>query len=160
MSLQAYQRTAARGENPRETEYRLLGQVTRGLIAAEEAGRGDFKALVLALDKNKRVWNTFALDCADSTNGLPDALRAQIISLSIFVRKFSSQAIRDKLSIKPLIDINRAIMQGLEARAANAAQANTPPAAANAGGAAPLSAPRSAPTPGPGGAAMLGALAR
>ena len=32
MSLKAYQTTAARAEDPRQTEYRLFGQVTRALM--------------------------------------------------------------------------------------------------------------------------------
>ncbi len=39
MSLRAYQQTAARAESPRETEYRLFGQVTRALMEAAFALR-------------------------------------------------------------------------------------------------------------------------
>jgi flagellar biosynthesis activator protein FlaF len=46
-------------------------------------------------------------------NGLPQALRAQIISLSIWVNKHTSLVIRNQEEIGPLIEINRIIMQGL-----------------------------------------------
>ena len=36
MSLRAYQQAAARSESPRETEYRIFGQVTRALLDAAE----------------------------------------------------------------------------------------------------------------------------
>jgi len=39
MSLQAYQQAAQQAENPRDTEYRLFGEVTRALMKAAEADR-------------------------------------------------------------------------------------------------------------------------
>lgn len=113
MSLQAYQAAAARTENPRQTEYRLLAQVTRGLMAAQEADKSDFQTRIGALDHNRRVWSAFASDCAVPDNGLPPALRAQIISLSLWVGRHTSLVIRNKEEIAPLIEINRIIMQGL-----------------------------------------------
>lgn len=113
MSIRAYQQAAARAENPRQTEHRLLAQVTRALLAARAKGRAELGALADALDWNRRVWSTFATDCAASDNGLPDSLRAGIISLSIFVSRHSSAVLREGADIDPLIDINRTVMQGL-----------------------------------------------
>ncbi|MCG8440754.1 MAG: flagellar biosynthesis regulator FlaF [Caulobacterales bacterium] len=118
MSLQAYQKAAARAENPRQTEYRLLGQVTRALIDAQAAGRFELKTLSSALEWNRKVWSTFAADCSAAENELPEALRASIISLSIFVVKYTSQVLREGAELDPLIDINRTIMQGLDPHAA------------------------------------------
>ncbi len=117
MSVRAYQQAASRSEPPRQTEYRLLGQVTRALMDAAELGRADLQRLAKALDWNRRVWSAFAADCATPDNGLPDQLRANIISLSIFVSRYSSTVMREGVEIDPLIDINRSIMQGLETRA-------------------------------------------
>jgi flagellar protein FlaF len=114
VSLQAYQKAAARAENPRSTEYRLLGQVTRALIDAKSAERWELKKLSSALDWNRKVWSTFAADCASAQNELPKELRASIVSLSIFVVKYSSQVLREGADMEPLIDINRMIMQGLD----------------------------------------------
>ncbi|WAC48622.1 flagellar biosynthesis regulator FlaF [Asticcacaulis sp. SL142] len=113
MSLQAYQRTAARAEDPRQTEYRLFGQVTRALLEAEAADTSNFQVRIHALDWNRRMWSVFGMDCASPTNGLPEALRAQIISLSIWVSKHTSLVMRNKEDIAPLIEVNRIIMQGL-----------------------------------------------
>ncbi len=63
------------------------------------------------------MWSAFALDCSDDTNQLPESLRASIISLSLFVSKHSSAVIRSGADMDTLIDINRMIMQGLEAQA-------------------------------------------
>ena len=122
MSLAAYQQATARTESPREAEYRLFGQVTRALIAAQSADTLDVRTRVDALDWNRRLWSTLGADCADPGNTLPAPLRASIISLSIWVDKHTSAVIRREEEIEPLIEINRMIMQGLSA-SGNAAAA-------------------------------------
>ena len=117
MSLQAYQRAAQRAETPRETEYRLFGQVTRALMEAAEADPSDFKTRIEALDWNRRVWSTLATDCATPENSLPLPVRAQIISISIWVSRHTSAVMRREETIEPLIDVNKIIMQGLSGRA-------------------------------------------
>ncbi len=116
MSLKAYQTTQQTVEDPRDTEYRLFGQVTRALIEAKEKdySGGD---LIKALDWNRSLWRTLASDCSADGNGLPENLRAQIVSLSIFVSRHSSVVMRKQASIDTLIDINRSIMQGLANKA-------------------------------------------
>jgi flagellar biosynthesis activator protein FlaF len=47
---------------------------------------------------------------------LPMPLRAQIISLAIWVSKYSSDVLRDGAELDPLIDINRTMMEGLASR--------------------------------------------
>ncbi|MEY4249935.1 MAG: hypothetical protein RJA87_1568 [Pseudomonadota bacterium] len=113
MSLQAYQKASARAENPREMEYRLFGQVTRALMAAAEVDVSDTATRIDALDWNRRLWSVLATDCADSANSLPVELRAQIISLSIWVNKHSSAVMRREEDFAPLIEVNRIMMQGL-----------------------------------------------
>jgi flagellar protein FlaF len=113
MSLRAYQQATARAESPRESEYRLFGQVTRALMAAAELDPSDLKGRVDALDWNRRVWTALGSDCADPGNQLPESLRAGIISLSIWVSKHTSAVIRREEDIEPLIEVNRMIMQGL-----------------------------------------------
>jgi flagellar protein FlaF len=73
----------------------------------------DIRGRIDALDWNRRVWSTLGTVCADSDNGLPETLRASIISLSIWVGKHTSQVIRRTEDIEPLIEVNRMIMQGL-----------------------------------------------
>jgi flagellar protein FlaF len=113
MSYQAYKTATSRTEDPRQTEYRLLGEVTRGLMEVRDAPKSEIRQRVAALDRNRRVWSAFAADCASSHNSLPDSLRAGIISLSIFVSKETSAAMRGETDVETLIDINRTIMQGL-----------------------------------------------
>ncbi len=121
MSLQAYQKASARAENPREMEYRLFGQVTRALMAAAEVDVTDTATRIDALDWNRRLWSVLATDCADSANSLPIELRAQIISLSIWVNKHSSAVMRREETFEPLIEVNRIMMQGLAGNVGEAA---------------------------------------
>jgi flagellar protein FlaF len=114
MALQAYQKAQRAAENPRNAEYRLFGQVTGALIEAQSAGAKGV-CLIDAIDWNRRMWSTFAIDCMDEGNRLPMPLRAQIVSLSIWVTKYSSQVMQKGAPLEPLIDINRTIMQGLQA---------------------------------------------
>jgi len=114
MPVAAYQKAQRAAENPRSAEYRLFGQVTGALMDAKSAGSKG-PSLIDAIDWNRRLWSTLAVDCMDEGNKLPKELRAQIISLSLWVTKYSSQVMQDGVSLEPLIDINRTIMQGLKA---------------------------------------------
>ncbi|UDF04647.1 flagellar biosynthesis regulator FlaF [Asticcacaulis sp. AND118] len=116
MSLQAYQKTAQRSEDPRQTEYRLFGQVTRALMEADQLDKSEVARRMDALDWNRRLWSVLGTDCALPGNGLPETLRAQIISLSIWVNRHTSSVMRGQEEIGPLIDVNRLIMQGLMPR--------------------------------------------
>jgi flagellar protein FlaF len=113
MSLQAYKTAATRSESPREMEYRLFGQVTRALMHAATVDPSDIATRIDALDWNRRLWGTLASDCADGANAMDMKMRANIMSLSLFVNSHSSAVMRGDEDFEPLIDINRMMMQGL-----------------------------------------------
>ena len=113
MSLQAYKTAATRAETPREMEYRLFGQVTRALMHASTVDPGDVATRIDALDWNRRLWSTLATDCSDPSNALPQPVRAQIISISLWVGRHTSAVMRREETIEPLVEINRMVMQGL-----------------------------------------------
>jgi flagellar protein FlaF len=113
MTLQAYKNAQRATEDPRVTEYRLFGQVTGALLDAQKTGAIG-TPLVEAIDWNRRMWRTLAADCMDDRNALTEDLRAKIISISLWVSKYSRQVTREKAPIDPLIEINRNIMQGLQ----------------------------------------------
>ena len=127
MSLIAYENARKTTEKPQQTEYRLFVEVTRALIEAQDLPKTDTK-LHDALHWNRRMWSTFATDCAIEGNQLPKMLRAQIISLSIWVGKHSSKVIREDEDIQALIDVNKSVMEGLAMQERNAAtqQPQTP----------------------------------
>jgi Flagellar biosynthesis regulator FlaF len=113
MSLKAYQNTQQVVENAREAEYRLFGQVTGALISAQRDNHTG-GPLAEVVEWNRRMWRLLAADCLDDANKLPDGLRANIVSLSLFVTRYSKDVVRKGASLDPLIDINRNIMQGLQ----------------------------------------------
>lgn len=117
MSLQRYQATQTATETPRQTEYRLFGQVTRALVAARDAGENakgspDWHQAILW---NRRLWMTLQGDLAADGNRLPDDLKARLISVAIWVDKHSRKVMKGEAGITPLIDVNRNVMGGLSA---------------------------------------------
>jgi len=116
MTLKAYQQTQRVTEDPRATEYRLFGQVTGALIDAQKRGIAG-GPLAEALDWNRTVWRTLAADCMDDRNALTEDVRAKIVSLSLWVTKYSKQVTREGAPLDPLIAVNRNIMQGLQGAA-------------------------------------------
>jgi flagellar protein FlaF len=80
---------------------------------AAKADPNDFAARVDALDWNRRMWTVLADACASEENQIPAPLRAQIISLGLWVGRHTSAVIRRQEQIEPLIEVNRLIMQGL-----------------------------------------------
>ena len=113
MGLAAYQTAQRRAETPREIEYRLFGQVTHALMEAQKLPTAEAAKRMDALDWNRRVWSFMAGDCMGNDNSLPEQLRASIVSLSLWVGRYSSDVMQRQADIEPLIDINRTIMQGL-----------------------------------------------
>ena len=112
MSLKAYQKTQRIVENSREAEYRLFGEITGALIDAQKRkARGG--PLIEAVDWNRQLWRTLATDCLDEGNQLPKEMRAKIVSLSLWVARYSRRVSREGAELTPLIEINRSIMQGL-----------------------------------------------
>lgn len=116
MTIKAYQSTQLIGENPRETEYRIFGQVTAALLEAQRSNTTG-GPLAETLGWNRNLWRTLASDCLDDRNKLPEQLRANIVSLSLWVTKYSKEVMRTRASLDPLIEINRTIMQGLQGKA-------------------------------------------
>lgn len=120
MSHDAYARAQKTTASPRDAEYRAFAEATRKLLAVAEEGRADLRRLIDAVHLNRSLWATLASDCADSKNQLPSETRALIISLARWVSLYSSDVMRNKESVAPLIDVNRIIMDGLAGRRAEA----------------------------------------
>ena len=101
----------------RQTEYRAFAEATRRLCAAEAAAEetGGFTALAEALHDNLRLWTILAADVASEENELPAQLRARIFYLSEFTRAHSAKVLSGEGEVRPLIDINTAVMKGLRA---------------------------------------------
>lgn len=115
MTIGAYKSTQTAAEDPRTREYRLFIQVTAAL---EEAVSDDDDAAALghALHDNRRLWNALLADLSEDGNSLPDDLKAQLISLGIWVNRHSSAVLKGDAKVQALIDVNRMIIQGLSQR--------------------------------------------
>lgn len=112
MTLSAYQAARSRAETPRAAEYRLMSEITGEMMDAEAAGlKGAM--LMQPLHRNREMWSAFVTDCGAKGNGLPDVLRAQIISLGLWVERFTSDVMAGREPIGELIAVNRTIMEGL-----------------------------------------------
>jgi flagellar protein FlaF len=116
MSIKAYQRAVTQAESPRDLEYRAFGHATAALVRLKEATERTPTMVAEAIDINRRLWNVLSADCAVPENRLPMQLRGQIISLAMWVARYSREVLRDGADVEPLIDINRTMMEGLAAR--------------------------------------------
>lgn len=115
LAHQAYQDAATPVRDDRSTEYQAFARVTRSLQAAQIKGSEDMVKLAEAIFLNRRLWGILASDVAVDDNALPDALKAQIVSLSIFVQRHSSTVLNGSGDIAALIEINMNVMRGLQA---------------------------------------------
>lgn len=114
MSVDAYRKARAITERPRAVEQRLMTEITQEMIGTRLAGfRGS--QLMPALHRNREVWSAFSAVCSAQGNLLPPDLRARMISLSIWVDRYTSDVIAGRDSIDDLIDVNLAIIEGLGA---------------------------------------------
>lgn len=97
----------------RAQEARALDQVIDLLRAAVAAGPGS-REVVNALYQLRRLWSIFLDDLNSPENGLPEALRAGIISIGIWVNKEIDRVRTGKTNdLSALIDINQIIRDGL-----------------------------------------------
>ena len=119
--VDAYKKALNKTSSDRDTEYRLLAQVTASLIEAKDAD-GDMRVnpkkmrlVAEALNWNNEVWVAFMEDCRSSDNKLPEKLRGGILSLAIWVGKETKLAMNGDSDLEMLIAVNRDIMKGLSA---------------------------------------------
>jgi flagellar protein FlaF len=112
MTINAYQVARSRAETPRAAELRLMREITGEMLTAHEAGlKGAL--LMPPLYRNREMWTAFITDCGARGNNLPVDLRAKIISLGLWVDRFTSDVVAGRESIMELIQVNRTIMEGL-----------------------------------------------
>ena len=111
MSVAAYQKANQSTETPKQTEYRAFAIFTRALEEAEEKG---LVAVVKAVADNRQLWLTLQIDLASEENKLPLELKAQLLSIAIWVDKYSVSAMKGEADLEPLISVNKQIMDGLK----------------------------------------------
>ncbi|MBB5722295.1 flagellar protein FlaF [Loktanella ponticola] len=113
LARQAYAPTNAPFKSHRSVEAQVIGNVTARLRVASNRRDRDFPKFAEALNDNRKLWNTLAIDVAASENELPPSLRAQIFYLAKFTEIFSAKILRKNTAADALIEINTSVMRGL-----------------------------------------------
>jgi flagellar protein FlaF len=114
--IRAYNQTQKANLTPREVEAMAF---TKAAIMMEDArGKADDKdAFSQALRFNHLLWTIIQADITEPANTLPPELKANIMSLSLFVDRQTTAALRSKdvSELEILISINRNLAAGLRA---------------------------------------------
>jgi flagellar protein FlaF len=114
----AYSAASAHTRTPRNLEYDAVARITHRLKSADKKGGEEFPTLVEALHENRKMWNIFAADVADTANKLPQELKAKIFYLAEFTSQHTSKVLARQANVAPLLEINTAILHGLRSGAA------------------------------------------
>jgi flagellar protein FlaF len=83
------------------------------ILAAKADDKGE--SLRAALILNQRLWSIFQGALIDPTSPLPKTIRDNVLALSIMMDRHLMQRLGDldASKIQPILDINRAIAEGL-----------------------------------------------
>jgi flagellar protein FlaF len=98
----------------RERERQVFERCLELLKAADENGPGSREAIE-AVTYCQRVWATFLEDLASPENALPKQLRAEIISIGLWVvRETENIRLGKSTDFKPVIEVTAALHDGLK----------------------------------------------
>ena len=116
---------------PREVEAMAF---TKAALMLEEA-KGqvdDYDSYAAALKFNQLLWTIIQADVVDKENQLPPQLKANILSLSIFVDRQTIKSLANTKAenLDSLININKNLAEGLMTKATEPAEAVAPQPAA------------------------------
>jgi flagellar protein FlaF len=130
--IAAYQQQQKRNLTPREIEAMAF---TKAALLLEEAkGKAhSVEEFAKALRFNHLLWTIIQADLTEPANQLPPEIKANVMSLSIFVDKQTTKAMRSSqpTDLDILITINRNLAAGLRTTPATAQPGVAPaPAAA------------------------------
>ena len=132
------------GDDPRSTEAWALGEASRRLALAAKMNDGG-EALREALRLNARLWSIFQAALSEPDCPLPKDVRDNVLALSVMIDRhvMARLADLDGSKIGAILDINRAIAEGLSAKSAQPVTAMPQiaapaPAKAPSAGAAPV----------------------
>lgn len=112
------------GDDPRSTEAWALGEASRRLaLAAKMDDKGE--SLREALRLNQRLWSIFQAALTEPDCPLPLEIRDNVLALSILIDRHVMARLGDLdgSKIGPILDINRAIAEGLTGKPAAAPNA-------------------------------------
>ncbi|MDX2223522.1 MAG: flagellar biosynthesis regulator FlaF [Rhodospirillaceae bacterium] len=126
--IAAYQQQQKRNLSPREVEAMAFTKAALLLEEAKTKNR-DVEEYAKALRFNHLLWTIIQADLTEPANQLPPEIKANVMSLSIFVDKQTTKALRtsDPKDLEILITINRNLAAGLRTNPVTA-QAGVAPA--------------------------------
>ncbi len=107
------------GASPAEAEILAFGLCNDRLAKAH-----DGRSRIEALAQNHQLWSILVRDLGGDGNRLPAPLKEQLIGIALWSMTYSNMAIGKDLSLRPLIEVNKNISDGLRM------QQRIPPAAA------------------------------
>ena len=146
--VSAYQSQQRQNLTPREAEAMAF---TKAAVMMEDARKDptDYELFSQALRFNHLLWTIIQADITDKANQLPPEIKANVLSLSIFVDKQTTQALAegDPDLLKTLININRNMAEGLRMTPDGATGGD----GGSGGGAEPPATTNDTPAPSPGG---------
>lgn len=116
LAKSAYTPQNALTNDPKRIEFAAFARVTKMLTQVESGKRMPLGYKAAAMHDNRRLWIEIAALVADNDNQLPKDLRARLFYLAEFVEHHSTKVFSVNASLQPLIDINVAIMSGLNAQ--------------------------------------------
>jgi len=120
----AYAQQQKRALSPREVEAMAF---TKAALMLEDAKKhiNNITEYSKALRFNHLLWTIIQADLTDPENQLPPEIKANVMSLSIFVDKQTTKALRSTTStdLDVLININRNLAAGLRTNPETAAAA-------------------------------------
>lgn len=110
----AYEQQQKQSLSPREVEAMAF---TKAALLLEDAKKiaNDVDEFSRALRFNHLLWTIMQADITEDENQLPPEIKANVMSLSIFVDKQTTKALRsgDGKDLDVLININRNLAAGL-----------------------------------------------
>ncbi|MGJ8609777.1 MAG: flagellar biosynthesis regulator FlaF [Octadecabacter sp.] len=97
----------------RSAEHQLFSEVTVRLKRTSAHLPSGFPAFAEAIHANRAIWTHLAAQVADDENALSNDLRARIFYLAEFTSFHSRKVLKGEADIGPLVEINTAMMRGL-----------------------------------------------
>lgn len=119
--VNAYEQSQNTNLSPRDIEAKAL---TKAAVMLEEAknNKNDTNIFKKAVRFNHLLWTIIQADITEEENHLSDQLKANIMSISIFIDKQTTHALQNSNYevLQSMIDINKNIAAGLRVEAESA----------------------------------------
>lgn len=117
-NLAQYETARRFAATAQDNEILIFTNANALLTQAQTAGikTGDAKTRISALFNNQRLWSAIVKDLALETNQLPAELKRNLTELGVWAMQYSTRAMSEDLPLDPLINVNRDMIEGLQAQ--------------------------------------------